>query len=88
MRPRRPPMFQTSKTPIPQDPLCNLKAIKSLNTSLAWWAHNLLKVNMTRDESTQAYTHTQRHMNNAWSEMMSCSLCFVFLVFLWFVKTI
>jgi hypothetical protein len=27
----------------PQDPLCNLKAIKYMGTSLVWWAHNLLK---------------------------------------------
>ena len=38
----------------------------------------ILDINRTRDKIAQAYTHTQRHMNNAWSEMVSCSLCFVF----------
>ena len=56
MCPRTPPMFQTYKAPTPQDPLRNLKAIKSLGTSLAW-AHNLLEVNK---ETVQAYyTYTK-----------------------------
>ena len=47
--------LDTSNTPKlqsanPQDPLCNLKAIKSLSTSLAWWVHNLLKFKKNRDE--------------------------------------
>jgi hypothetical protein len=52
---------------------------------------NLLEVNMTRDEIAQAYTYTQRHMNDAWSEMVSCSPCFAFYSFLyslWFIQTI
>ena len=85
MRPRTPPMLQSFEVPIPQDPLCNLKAIRSLGTSFAWWAHNLLEVNRARDEIAQAYTHTQMHMNNVWSEMVSCSPFFcLFIVFLHF----
>ena len=51
----------------------------------------LLDVNRTRDKIAQAYTHTQRHMNNAWSEMVSCSSCFACCCsssFLWFLQTI
>jgi hypothetical protein len=86
-------MLWSSKVSTPQDPLCNLKAIKSLGTSLAWWAHNMLDINRTRDNIAQAYTHkcTQRHMNNAWSEMVSCSPCFAFYCFSslhWFIQTI
>ena len=54
--------LQCSKAPTPQDPLHNLKAIKSLGTSLASWAHNLLEVNRTRDQIAQAsYTHTKAY---------------------------
>ena len=61
--------------PTPQDPLRNLKTIKSLGTSLASMAHNLLEVNKTRGDIAQARTHTQMHMNNAWSEMVSSTPC-------------
>jgi nitrate reductase NapE component len=40
----------------------------------------LLAVNKTRYEIAQAYTHTQRHINIAWSEMVS----FLFVLFLLF----
>ena len=36
-------------------------------------------------------THTQRHINKAWSEMFSCSSCFAFYCFSsfpWFIETI
>ena len=36
-------------------------------------------------------THTQRLINNAWSEKVSCSLCFAFYYFSsfpWFIQTI
>ena len=39
-----------TKAPTLQDPLYNLKAIKSLGTLLACWAHNLLDVNKTRNK--------------------------------------
>ena len=77
--------LQRSKVPTPQDPLCILKAIKCLGTSLAWWAHNLMKANKTGDEIAQAYTPTQRHVNNGWSEMISCSPCFGFHCFSYFL---
>ena len=48
--------LQCSEAPTPQDPFRNLKAIKSLDTSLAWWAHNLLE--SIWDRIAQAYTHT------------------------------
>ena len=35
----------------------------------------LLELNRTKDEIAQARTHTQRHMNNAWSEMASYTPC-------------
>ena len=81
MRPWTPPTLRSFITPIPQDPLRNLNAIKSLGTSLAWWAHHLLDINKTRAKMTQAYRHTQRHMNNSWSEMFLCSLCFAIYCF-------
>ena len=62
MRPRTRLTLRNSKMPTPQDPLCNLKAIKYLGISLAWWANNLLVINKTRDKIAQAYTHTRRHM--------------------------
>ena len=37
----------------------------------------LLEVHRTRDETVQAKTHTQRHMNNAWSEMVILTPCLV-----------
>ena len=52
---------------------------------------DLLDINRTRDKIAQAYRHTQRHMNNAWSEMISCSSCFAFYCFSsfqWFIQTI
>ena len=36
---------------------------------------HLLELNRTRDEIARANTHTQRHMNNAWSEMVSSTPC-------------
>ena len=36
------------------------------------------------DEIAQTCTHTQRHMNNAWNEMGSCSPWFVLVAFLIF----
>ena len=51
----------------------------------------LLEVNRITDGFAQAYTHTQRYLNNAWSEMVSCSLCFGFYHFSsfhWFIQTI
>ena len=71
---RSPPTFRNSKAPTPQAHLRNLNAIKSLITSLAWWTHNLLEFDRSADEIAQAYTCTQKHMNNVWSEMISCSL--------------
>ena len=47
--------------------------------------HISLKINKTRDEIAQAYTHTQRRVNNAWSEIVSCSPCFAFIAFLLFI---
>ena len=35
--------LQRSEAPTPQDPLRKTNAIKSLGTSLAWWARNLLE---------------------------------------------
>jgi hypothetical protein len=71
------------------------QAMQISRHSLAWWAHNLLKVNKTRDDTAQAHTeeeeeeykaqahtHIQRHMNNTWSEMISCFPCFFFLLLL------
>ena len=86
-----PPTLRSSKTLTPQNSLCNFKAIKMLSTSLHAWAHYLLEINRTRDENAQARTHTQRHMNNACSEIVSCSLCFAFHCsssILWFNQTI
>ena len=50
----------------------------------------LLEVNGTRDEIAQACTHTQRHMNDVWSQIISCSLCFPVYCssFLLFIQTI
>ena len=62
---------------------------RCLNWPISWYI--LLEVNRTRDENAQARTHTQRHMNNAWSEIASCSLCFAiycFSSFPWFIQTI
>ena len=39
----------------------------------------LLEVSCTREEIAQAYIHTQRHPNNAWSEIISCFSCFIFI---------
>ena len=78
-------------TPTPQDPLCNLKAIKSPSILLAWWAHILLDINRTREKIAQTYTHTQRHMNNIWNEMVLCFPCFAFYCFSyfhWFIQTL
>ena len=43
----------------------------------------LLEANRTRNVIAQAYTHTQRLMNNVWSGMVSCSslLCLSLLNF-------
>jgi len=67
--------LQRSKAPTPHDPLHKLKAIKSLGTSLAWWAHNLLETIGLEIRLHKQVTHTQRHMNNAWSEMVSSTPC-------------
>ena len=67
--------LQRSKAPTPQDPLHNLKAIKSLGISFAWWAHNLLGINGLEIRLHKQVTHTQRYMNNAWSEMISSTPC-------------
>ena len=75
----------------PQDSFRNLKTVKSLGTSLVWWAHNLLDINKIRDTIAQTYRHTQRLMDNAWSEMILCCLCFVFYCFSsfhWFIQII
>ena len=50
----------------------------------------LLEVNKTRDSNVQAKTHTQRHMDNAWSKIVLCSPCFaIYCSFLiWFIQTI
>ena len=42
----------------------------------------ILGINRTRDKIARAYTHTQRHMNNAWSKMVSCSPHLFFFFFL------
>jgi hypothetical protein len=39
------------------------------------WRRAVLKHNGTRDQITQAMTHTQRHVNNAWSEMTTSNPC-------------
>ena len=52
--------------------------------------YHLLEVDMASDENAQATTYTQRHMNNPWSEMISCSPCFAFYYFSslsWFIQT-
>ena len=77
MRLRTPPMLQSSKAPTSQDSLCNLRAIKSLDTHLHAWAHNLMEVNKTRDEIAQSRIHTQRYMNNVWNDMVSLTPCLV-----------
>ena len=41
----------------------------------------LLEFNKTKDENTQVKIHTKRHMNNAWSEMVSWSPRFSFYCF-------
>ena len=41
----------------------------------------LLDTHRARDNFAQVYTHIQRHTDNACSEMMSFSLCFVFYLF-------
>ena len=51
----------------------------------------LLDINRTIDKIAQAYKNTQRHINNAWSEMVSYSPCIAFYCFSsfhWFVQTI
>ena len=79
-----------SKPPTPQKPSHNLKAIKYLASPLAKWAHNLLEVNRITDHIAQAHTYTQRHMNNAWSEMVSSTPCLVFYCSFstWFIQII
>ena len=52
------------------------------NQNLHAWTHNLLEVNRTKDKIAQKITHTQRHMNNDWNEMVLCSPCFAFITFL------
>ena len=42
----------------------------------------ILEVDKIRDEIAQACAHTQGHMKNAWSEMVSWSPCFAFYCFL------
>ena len=37
------------------------------------WRSAVLKHNSTIDQSARANTHTQRHVNNAWSEMTTSS---------------
>ena len=52
--------------------------------------YHLLEVDMASEENAQARTYTQRHMNNPWSEMISCSPCFAFYYFSslsWFIQT-
>ena len=44
------------QTSTPQDSLYNLKPIKSLGTSLAWWIHNQLDINRFRDKVAQTYS--------------------------------
>ena len=50
----------------------------------------ILEVNRTRDEIAQARTHTQRHMNNAWSEMVILTPCLAlyYSFSTWFSQTI
>ena len=47
--------------------------------------YNSLEVNQTRDGNAQARTHTQRHMNNAWREIVSCSPSCTFYCFSFFL---
>jgi hypothetical protein len=49
----------------------------------------ILEVNKTRDELAQARSHTQRYMNNAWSEMVSSTPCFAlhWYFLIWFIQT-
>ena len=56
--------------------------------TLCEWVHNLLKHNKTRDHIAQADIHTQRHMNNAWSEMVTLIPCLdLYCTFLpWFIQ--
>ena len=68
----------------------NPPAILTLNwlfLKLNWF---ILEVNKTRDEITQARTHTQRHMNNAWSEMVILTPCLALYCSFstWFSQTI
>ena len=69
------------------------------NYNIALYAKNqvcrnktqIMDINKTKDKIAQAYRHTQMHMNNVWSEMISCSPCFAFYCFSsihWFIPTI
>lgn len=56
-----------------------------------WIVMFVLDVNRTRGKIAQACTHTQRYMNSAWCEMVSCFPCFVcysFSTFQWFIQTL
>ena len=47
----------------------------------------VLEFNKIKDTIAQVYTPSQRHMKNAWIEMVLCSLCFAiyqFFIF-WFI---
>ena len=71
--------------------------VKTLNDVVSHCKGNLINpmeltdINKTKDKIAQVYTHTQRYMSNASSEMVSCSLCFAFYCtsfFHWFIQTI
>ena len=47
-------------------------------SNLLVYTPNVFEINRINDEIAQACTYTQRHMNNAWSMMLSCSPCFAF----------
>lgn len=50
----------------------------------------MLKHNRTRDQSVQANTHTQIHMTNIWSEMVTLTPCLALycIIFPWFIQCI
>ena len=53
------------------------------------WTHNIWKSIGLEMRFHKHITHTQRHMNNAWSEMVSCYPCFAFDYFSyvpWFIQ--
>ena len=52
--------------------------ITTMNCMYMSWTkedENILKHNRTRDQIAQANIHTQRHVNNDWSEMITSTSC-------------